>query len=710
MGRQRRKTRGPKTVKGSAATPWTALTWSDLDDWAGSRSVSRGQQYQRQGRVRDLVIAPDGRLLATVSGSRKYAAAVSLAKTSGNARQLESICTCPVGASGCKHAVAVVAEFLASLANNAEVPQADASDHRWAKLAGDYTADFDEDDYDDAAQDDFDETGEFDDVHAPPKVQRRSAAEWDAKIQSLIGQLDRADLATLVWSLVRRFPELRVDFLERVALAEPDISRLVADTRKELRKVTSEIGWRNDWESEGHTPNYSRLKHRLQRLVELGYPDEVADLGRELIERGMQQVAESHDEGETATELSECLDVVFRAIVDSSLPPPDKILFVIDACLADDYGILGESLSAVLDANSTAADWSTVADRLAVRLQQANYRPKHDFSRNYHREQISGWLLMALEKAGRLSELAAVYEAEARTTASYERFVKYLIEQGRTQDAEHWAREGIEKTQERLPGIAASLQQMLCDVARSRKQWNVVAAHAAADFFDRPSAQGFVDLIAAARKAKCDKPVRAAALAFLESGTPPIVYRARKGKIEAIADPEWSLPTIDYLAPPLQSVIDSKGLPQHYWNVLLEMAIAHKQPDAVLKWYDKIVASQDDQTIGSRNWLSYGGPSYSDQVAAAVATSHPHRALEIYRRGLDSWLPQANHSAYEACAGYLKKMRTIYQSLNHECDWQQLIADIRQKYGNRPRFMEVLDRLDGRTILQTATGRRRGQW
>jgi hypothetical protein len=34
---------------------------------------------------------------------------------------------------------------------------------------------------------------------------------------------------------------------------------------------------------------------------------------------------------------------------------------------------------------------------------------------------------------------------------------------------------------------------------------------------------------------------------------------------------------------------------------------------------------------------------------------------------------------------------------------------IREKYRNRPRFMEILDKLDGRTILQTqrARGRRR---
>jgi len=51
-----------------AAETWASLTWDQLEDWAGGRSVSRGQAYQRQGRVKDLAIAADGRLLATVLG------------------------------------------------------------------------------------------------------------------------------------------------------------------------------------------------------------------------------------------------------------------------------------------------------------------------------------------------------------------------------------------------------------------------------------------------------------------------------------------------------------------------------------------------------------------------------------------------------------------------------------------------------------------
>ncbi len=94
-------------------------------------------------------------------------------------------------------------------------------------------------------------------------------------------------------------------------------------------------------------------------------------------------------------------------------------------------------------------------------------------------------------------------------------------------------------------------------------------------------------------------------------------------------------------------------------------------------------------------------------MAAAVAKSHPERALAIYRQGLQSHLPHANISSYEAAAGYLKSMRPIMQSLGQAKEWDALVAEIRATYRNRPRFMEILDRLDGRTIVTAQKAHRR---
>ena len=671
---------------------WAALTWDDLDGWAGNRSVSRGRAYERQGRVKDLAISENGRLLATVQGGERYVVSVWLNAGKKKRDRIESHCTCPVGCN-CKHAVAIVAAYLQALTDETTVPIADADDPRWDKLSG-ADADFD-DDLDDWEDDDQDE--EFE-AKPPKRSSRRTRTDWDKKIERLIRSKSREELADQVLSLVNRYPELQEEFRERIALSEGDVDRLVAQARREMRDCASEIGWQNHWQGEGHTPDYSRLKHRLERLVELGHADAVVELGRDFIKRAMTQVGESHDEGETAMAVAECLPVVFDAVVKSTLSGPKKILFAIDACLNDDYDVIDDSAAVILDAKWKPADWSAVADKLTKCLQKVPKTTDDSWHHNYERDHISDWLLRALKNAGRGGELLAIYEAEARATGSYERLVRYLIAKKRFEDAERWAKEGIEKTREKWPGIASALAGLLCEVSRGRRQWDVVAAHAAWRFFEQPGIRTFDELMARAEKAKCGKQVRAVAIRFLETGTSPF-QRSKTGQTIRV-DSAWPLPMPDYLVPLLHP--DGRANRPHY-DVLLDMAIAAKRPDDVLRWYDKILGGRKKE---SRGWNRYS-TGYADRVAAAVAKSHPDRALEIYRRELDGTLPQAHVSAYEAAAGYLKKMRPVMKALGREDQWTALLADIRLKYRNRPRFMEILDKLEGRTILQTKKTRTR---
>ena len=657
--------------------------------------MSRGRKYQRQGRVKDLVVSEEGRLLATVQGGVRYITSVWLTDT--QAKSLKSQCTCPVGADGCKHAVAVVAEYLEQVAVESEIPTAEQDDPRWAKLSRDHLEDFDED------EDEFeDETEEK--PPTPVRAKKRTRSDWDEKIRNHIEAKGREDLVELVWSLTERFPELREEFRERIALGEGDVDRLVKEARKELRRVTSEAGWQNNWTGEGNLPDYNKLKHRLERLVELGHCDAVAKLGEEIIERGMEQVGQSHDEGETAMELAECLSVVFDGVAKSSLPQAKKLLFVVDAHLHDDYDVIGDAANGVLEKDFGPADWSTVADEMARRLKSSERGKGTDDAeslRDYKRDQISRWLAEALTKAGREDEVLAVYEREAKATASYERLVNYLIGQKRYDDAQRWAREGIEKTREKLPGIAASLAKALCEVARIKKQWDIVAAHAAWEFFDRPAEAAFDALMDSATKAGYQERVRELALRFLESGVAPIrIAVDRKGDRKVVAEAAWPLQMPEYLRPLFESR-QSFESPRPHYDVLIDMAISHKRPDDVLRWHDKMRAGR--RSAG--NYYGYGSSHYDDQVAEAVATSHPNRALEIYQQRVNDNLTRASHSAYETVAAYLRKMRPLFKALKRENEWVQMLSDIRIRYRNRPRFMEVLDTLEGKTIVQSQRDR-----
>ncbi len=567
----------------SSAAKWAKLTWTDLDTWAGSRAVSRGRTYQRGGRVKDLRISADGDLLATVVGGDRYATTVSL--TPGRkGSSLESSCTCPVGIS-CKHAVATVAEYLQAVADGRAVPLADEDDPRWAKLEDEGDPD-DEDEDDDETWDDDDEDEDEEERPArKPRTSGRkpkgegSATNWDDRIERHIREKTQAELADLVWSLTRRFPEIYQEFRERIALQTGDLGRLLAEARREIRRITSEPVWSNHWDGGGSgIPNYSPIQKRFERLLELGHPDEVVSLGREFIEKGLEQVGESQDEeGETVSAFAECMPVIFQAVMQSSLSPPEKMLLAIDTEMADDYDAIGEATSLIWDAPWKPEDWSAVADTLAGRLKSsfAGDAAKQDrFSRDYQRDRLTRQIAEALHEAGRGEEVTALYESEARITQSYERLVTHLLEARRFEDAERWAKEGIAATFEKQPGISSQLLEKLCELARKRKQWDVVASHVARQFFDRPGRSSFDELVIAASKAGVEKPVREAALRFLETGvgpfqvtspptvTPPRGQSPAKKKSAATPkapstpgasrlkiDPAWPLPNPDYLRP-----------------------------------------------------------------------------------------------------------------------------------------------------------------
>ena len=65
------------------------LTWQDLEEWAGSRIVSRGKSYKN--RILNLCVTSEGGLVATVAGTDLYTTRVDRAETG----DLVCSCSCP---------------------------------------------------------------------------------------------------------------------------------------------------------------------------------------------------------------------------------------------------------------------------------------------------------------------------------------------------------------------------------------------------------------------------------------------------------------------------------------------------------------------------------------------------------------------------------------------------------------------------------------
>ncbi len=637
------------------------LDWHDLEQWAGSRILSRGQGYQRSHRVKELAQTQTGALVAWVHGGQKYATEVDFEDG-----ELISVCTCPYG-NNCKHAVAVVLEYLDHLKKNREVLQITGQDQRVALLQGFADEEDREVDYEEEGE-------EVDTIHL---VSPKSGKSIPPNLKGFLEEQTKEQLITLLKDLSERYPSVREDLQDRQNLSKGSVKRVVGAARKEIHKLSSRPGWRNHWNNEGYVPDYSRVKDRLESLLANGHADEVVVLGKELLETGIRQVEMSDDEGETGIEISSCLDIVFLALPQSSLSPVDQMLWAIDAELMDDYELCYGSES-FWENEQKASDWSVVADKLIVRLAEFKLEKGEDgFSKNYRRDRLSDWIIQALENAGRPEEIIPVCEQEAVKTGSYPRLVDALRKAKRFEEAEQWIFKGIKATQKQWPGIAKQLKDTLREMREKEGDWLKVTAFRAEDFIQSSSLPTFQDTKKAAEKAKVWPEVRAAALRYLEIGKVPQ------------SDPSWPLPETG-----VKEDRETRKNEFPMTDVLIDIAIEEKRPDDVLKWYDH---------SRSKKRIFWGGGGYQeDKIAGAVVDLYPDRAIAIWKNLAEKQIALTQPKAYETAAVYLRKVHNFLKKLKRENEWKDYLLQLRQANARKKRLIEILDRLESRRIVEGA--------
>ncbi|MEW6297092.1 MAG: hypothetical protein AB1671_05050 [Thermodesulfobacteriota bacterium] len=661
------------------ADPFEDLTWDDLNEWAGPTIVSRGRGYQRGGQVRNLARTPTGGAAAWVYGTRKYATQVERVKG-----KLSSACTCPYWTT-CKHAVAVVLEYLEHRKHDKEIPAATEQDRRLALLQEHEEASpWDEED--DAGWSE-DEWAEEDDDLADHEARGRRAARFTPRratkaatdtLSSFLERQTKEQLVAFVREQAKRHPAIRQALQDRSNLSAGAVHELVRAVQEEVDELGGEPDWDEDWDRTGSLGDYARVRDRLEMLLASGHAGEVIALGEKLLRAGTRRVEMTDDEGETADALASCMDVVFRALPHSALSPAEQMLWAIDADLDDAYDLC-RGAESFWQRKHAAADWNIVADKLARRLQQ--YRPakgEDAFSRNYQRDRLSGWLIEALENAGRHEEIIPLCEREAEETGSYLRLVARLAEDGRREEAERWIHKGIKATQRQWPGIADQLRVAMREMREKKKDWPSVAAFYAEDFFRQPSLQTFQALHKAADRAGVWPAVRAAAMRYLETGELP-----QKAKARGV--PPWPLPETG-----LPAGGERYKQPAPMVNTLIEIAIAEKKPDEVIRWYDR----RKPQKLGwGYDWFS------ENKIAEAIADAYPDRAVAIWKTLAGAQIALTDTKAYEAAASYLRKVHRILKKMGRGQEWKDYLSKLREANIRKRRLMEILDSLENRRIL-----------
>ena len=683
-GTKKKKKAKRKARKKKPEAPYLRISWDDLEDWAGSRIVSRGKDYHRRGAVRDLACAADGALVAWVFGSARYATLVTLDESGA----LSSECSCPYWDT-CKHAVAVLLAYLGQLKDDRDIPALEDGDTRLEELERrrryleDPDDELDEDDWqywdDESDDDDLDDDDELEDGDEeaaglePPSSQGAPSSR-----RASLQRLTKAELIALIEEAGTRYPEVWSLVDHRQAITGGKTGKILQAVRTAIQDLHVPA-WDHEWD-DCVDADLERLKEHLEALLNAGHADSLVQLGPELLEAAGYRL-ESEHEGESAIELGECMEVVFSAVYHSTLAEAAQIEWIIDMDLADGYDLCGAGLEGFWDKMFSQEAWESVAGRLDRRLQGPQEPSDTDsYGQRHRRDQLVDWIVTACENAGIEERIIPLCEREAPVTGSYERLVNHLVTAERLEEAERWCRQGILDTESSRPGLAANLRKTMQTIAGQQGDPLRVVALKASEFFNSPSLKAFHELIDASRESRVEEAVDAWARSFLVTGQPPpgVAGRSRRRR-KSDLEVAWSLPDPGV---PLPACDRRPSAPMT--DILIRLAVEEQRLEDVLTWYDL------HGSTGAPGW-------YADldmEVAEAVAGTHPDRAVAIYKKKAEGLIATVTPRGYEAAGTYLRKIKRVLSDCGRGDEWSSYLETLRQANRRRPRCMEVLGRVD----------------
>ena len=169
---------------------------------------------------------------------------------------------------------------------------------------------------------------------------------------------------------------------------------------------------------------------------------------------------------------------------------------------------------------------------------------------------------------------------------------------------------------------------------------------------------------------------------YLETGELP---QTAERVAEKATVPPWPLPQTG-----LEEKVEVRHMDFPMIGTLIDIAIAEKRPDEVIRWYDR----RKRGSAGS-GWTWF----QEDKIAKAVANAYPDRAVDIWKKLAESQIAQTQPKAYEVAAGFLRNMRHTFRRLGGDCEWLSYLAQLRSANARKKKLLEILDSLTERPII-----------
>jgi len=130
--------------------------------------------------------------------------------------------------------------------------------------------------------------------------------------------------------------------------------------------------------------------------------------------------------------------------------------------------------------------------------------------------------------------------------------------------------------------------------------------------------------------------------------------------------------------------------------VLIQLSIKQRDPDSALRWYDQWQAS-----VAKNRFRPH---RFETEVADAVSSTHPDRAVELYCTEADRLAAETNTKLYPQSVSLLKKARKVLKSQKREHEFEVILTTHPDRHHRKRRLVELLRSLRGQPIVNKRRG------
>jgi uncharacterized Zn finger protein len=126
------------------------------------------------------------------------------------------------------------------------------------------------------------------------------------------------------------------------------------------------------------------------------------------------------------------------------------------------------------------------------------------------------------------------------------------------------------------------------------------------------------------------------------------------------------------------------------------MSIQQRDPESVLRWYDELQATRAPNRFRFNR--------IETDVADAVSSTHPDRAVQLYFAEADRLAAETNTRLYPQSVSLLRKALQVLKSNQREYECEVILASFHNRHGRKSRLVELLRSLGGQPIVRKSRG------